>query len=176
MRNQIWNKLHYITQRIRNSFPAMTICWWRHHSYRLTSFLKLKLYIMYLKTLALGKRFKSKKLPSKHFSVVSMLFLGWYDVTISRNFKSILKQYCVRQRRTSFVYFNVDFDIVRQCRNTIVNMTINWLDKIKIKTIKTLNKNHLTLLWWMSLSCRNRPINLRYIWVKLKILDSKSSF
>ena len=41
---------------------------------------------------------KPLKLPSKHFNVVSMLFLGWYDVATSYNIKSTLKQRCVRQR------------------------------------------------------------------------------
>ena len=37
-------------------------------------------------------------IPSKHFDVGSMLFLGWYDVATSHNAKSTLKQHYVRQR------------------------------------------------------------------------------
>ena len=40
---------------------------------------------------------ESTMLPSKHFNVVSMLFLGWNDVATSHNVKSTLKQCCVRQ-------------------------------------------------------------------------------
>ena len=36
--------------------------------------------------------------PSKHFNVVSMFLLGWYDVGMSDNVKSTLKQRCVYQR------------------------------------------------------------------------------
>ena len=36
--------------------------------------------------------------PNKYFNVVSTLFLGWYDVVVSQNVKSTLKQGCVRQR------------------------------------------------------------------------------
>ena len=39
----------------------------------------------------------NEKNPSKHLNVVSTLLLGWYDVAMSHNVKSTLKQHCVRQ-------------------------------------------------------------------------------
>ena len=35
--------------------------------------------------------------PNKHLNVGSTLFLGWYDVAMSHNAKSTLKQRCVCQ-------------------------------------------------------------------------------
>ena len=70
--------------------------------------------------------------PSKHFSVFSTLFLGWYDVATSHNAKLALKQRCVRQRwnlkswTTSVVHFNVDLNNVRQHRNNVVIFNVDF--------------------------------------------------
>ena len=103
-----------------------------------------------------------RKSPSKHFSVGSTLFLGWYDLATPHNVKSTLKQRCVRQswnlqrsttlkqryifqrwnvrqRRNNVAIFNVDFHNVGQRRNNVGNMTI-W------KKIKSTFKNKIIFL------------------------------
>ena len=111
------------------------------------------------------------EIPRKHFNVVSTLFLGWYDVAVSDNFKSTLKQRCVcqlwinvvyfnvdmnnvRQRRKNVVIFNVEFHNVDQHRNNVMKMTIFKKVKKSKKILLSFKKkmtyliNNTCFRWW----------------------------
>ena len=112
--------------------------------------------------------------PSKHFSVFSTLFLGWYDVATSHNAKLALKQRCVRQRwnlkswTTSVVHFNVDLNNVRQHRNNVVIFNVDF-HNVGQRWNNAVN----TSTWKKKLSLDSKT--KLYFWASKNTLGSKFS-
>ena len=72
---------------------------------------------------------------SKHFNVGSTLYSGWYNVAMSHNVKSTLKQRCVLRRwnlqrwttlKQHFVFFNVKLNNVRPTSKQVVIFNVNF--------------------------------------------------
>ena len=113
--------------------------------------------------------YQHSSIPSKHFNVVSTLFLGWYDVETFENVKFTMKNvvyvsveiYNIEQRRINLLYFNVDINNLRQRWNNVVILSVefhnvdecqnNVLNKTILKTLKRAKKNFLSFKKKMTL-------------------------
>ena len=87
------------------------------------------------------KIYQNQMFPSKHFNVVSTLFLGWYDVATSHNVKPTLKQRCVRQM--------LEFTTLNNVESTLSISTLIWTT---LENVETMLGNIETTLWIWTLA------------------------
>ena len=105
---------------------------------RCNTFFNFRLKIT-LRSICLGQDWNS--FPSKHFNVISTLFLGWYNFLTLDNVKPSLKNvlyatfgvHNIEQRRIKVVYFNIDVINDRKRRKILYFSTSNFTTLESVK-------------------------------------------